>query len=187
MIDENPIAKALRSAAGRRSELIGNFGQQQVSQYLAKHNVTHEVIQNRLTKVKGKWIGTKKVIGDIFAVRGGYVAIPNAAGTLSEHKIGRAVVIEIKTRDSDTELLNYSIFAKHQIERLNRWTYEGALCLVAWVRLRPSVEIRFMRWTQLAAGHSYGWEYASIEHPLACGALGIPPNDWQALNPKAAP
>lgn len=169
-----------RSARGANAEVTGSFGQQQVSNYLAKHNITHEVIQNRLTKVRGKWVGTKKVIGDIFAVRGAFVDGPPMAA-----KLGRAVVIEVKTHDVDR--LKFSIFAKHQVDRLNQWTYEGALCMVAWVRLRPSIEVRFMRWSALEAGNSYDWTFATAEHLLACGALGIPPNDWQALNPKAAP
>lgn len=179
------IAKALRSAAARRSEIGGNFGQQQVSGYLTKHGVVHEIIQNRLTKVKGKWIGTKKVIGDIFAVRGAHIENPD--GTLSKHLLGRAVVIEVKTRDSDTERLVYSVFAKHQVERLNLWTATGALCLVAWVRLHPTVEIRFLRWYALQPGRGYDWNFADAEHALACKVLCIPPNDWTTLNPKAAP
>jgi len=172
------IEKEQRSAAARRSEITGNFGQQQVSGYLAKHGISHEIIQHRLTKVDGKTIGKKAVIGDIF----GIISNP-AAG-----HYGRALVVEVKVEDFIK--LEYSRLAKHQVEKFREWHDRGALILVAWVRLKPCVEIRFIEWGAdhfFRPGVAIHWDNATSAHRIACASLGIPPNDWQALRPKAAP
>jgi hypothetical protein len=145
-----PATVAANRQRGKRNQHIGNYCQNQVLNALRSMGVTCEPLHNQ-------WIvhrchKTRRII----SAHQGEKIIADIAGVYR----GRSILVEVKHEDGDT--LSLSRIDVAQRPKLDAWRVNESSVHVAWVRLVPAIEIRWIFWRDPAwlLGSPFPWNMA---------------------------